>query len=315
MSYQMVKDKLDNGEIVLLDGGTGSEIERLGVEMDDVAWCATAHVDDPEVARKVHESYIQAGADVIIANTFATAPHILKRLGLEDRIAHINQSAVAVALEARENCGRDVCVAVSISSMPAFDEFTVPINDEVRAGFFRQAELLVEAGAELIIAEMMRDVDISEMVISAAGGTGLPVWTGFSASMDEAGSLTNYESPVRDDDPVPFRSMAEDVLALGCDAAGVMHSSVHATGPALAELNGLWSGPMFAYAETGHFVPPNWKFEDIISPQDYLGYARLWIEQGTQIIGGCCGIGPEHIRVLNDNLMIRERISNPPPAG
>ena len=274
MSYQIVKDKLDKGEIVLLDGGTGSEIERLGVEMDDVAWCAAAHVDDPGVVRKVHESYIHAGADVIIANTFATAPHILKRLGREDHIAHINRSAVAVALEARENCGRDVCVAVSLSSMPAFDEFFVPINDEVRAGFVRQAEWLAEAGAELIIAEMMRDADISDMVISAARATGIPVWTGFSASMDEAGSLTNYESPVRDDDPVPFRSMAEDVLAMGCDAAGVMHSSVHATGPALAALNDLWDGPLFAYAETGHFVPPNWKFEDVISPQDYLGYAK-----------------------------------------
>ena len=302
MSYQIVKDKLDNGEVVLLDGGTGSEIERLGVEMDDVAWCATAHVDEPGVVRGVHESYIRAGADVIIANTFATAPHILKRLGREDHGAHINRSAVAVALEARENCGRDVCVAVSMSSMPAFDEFAVPVNDEVRAGFVRQAEWLAEAGAELIIAEMMRETDISDMVISAARATGLPVWTGFSAGVDEAGSLTSYESPVRDDEPVPFGSMAEDVLAMGCDAAGVMHSSVHATGPALAALREMWDGPLFAYAETGHFVPPNWKFEDVISARDYLGYAKQWVEQGARIIGGCCGIGPEHIRVLNGNL-------------
>ena len=304
MSYRIIKDKIDNGDIVLLDGGTGSEIERLGVEMNDLAWCGIAHMEQPEVVRQVHESYIRAGADVIIANTFGTAPHVIKRLGLEDQIAQINQSAVHLALQARDDTGQDVCVAASMSSMPAFDEFSVPKTDEVREGFARQAELLVEAGAELVIAEMMRDVDIAGMVISAARATGIPVWTGFSASMDDAGSLTNYMSDVRDTDTMPFSQMAGEVLEAGCDAAGVMHSSVHDTGPALAELSKLWDGPMFAYAESGHFVPPSWKFEDIISPLDYLGYTRQWIEQGVQIVGGCCGMGPEHIRELSNNLTV-----------
>ena len=118
-----------------------------------------------------------------------------------------------------------MCVAASMSSMPAFDEFFIPKNDAVREGFVRQAELLAEAGAELVIAEMMRDVDISGMVISAARATGIPVWTGFSASMDDAGSLTNYMSDVRDTDTMQFSQMARIVLEAGCDAAGVMHSS------------------------------------------------------------------------------------------
>ena len=304
MSYGFIESKLDNGDTVLLDGGTGTEIERLGVVMNDVGWCGVAHVEQPEVVQRVHESYIRAGADVIIANTFATAPHVLKRLGLADRVAEINQSAVRLVLEARDNCSKDVCVAVSVSSMPAFDEFVVPVNDEVREGFARQAALLAEAGAELIIAEMMRDLDVSDMVISASRATGLPMWTGFSASTDEAGSLINYESPVRDDEPMPFRQMAEGVLNMGCDAAGVMHSSVDDTGRALTELGELWDGPMFAYAESGRFVPPSWKFEDIIPPQDYLGYVKQWIGQGVQVVGGCCGIGPEHIRVLRENLAV-----------
>ena len=304
MSYRIIKDKLDNGKVVLLDGGTGSEIERLGVTMNDLAWCALAHMEQPGIVRQVHESYIKTGADVIIANTFGTAPHVLMRLGLEDQIDDTNQTAVRLALEARENAGRDVCIAASMSSMPAFDEFFIPKTDEVKEGFVRQAELLAEAGAELIIAEMMREVDVAGMVISAARATGIPVWTGFSASMSEAGSLTNYESPVRADETVPFRPMAGDVLEMGCDAAGVMHTSVHHTGPALTELTTLWDGPMFAYAESGHFVPPSWKFEDIISPQDYLVYAKQWIEQGVQIIGGCCGIGPEHISVLRENMTV-----------
>ena len=303
MSYRFIKDKSDNGDIVLLDGGTGSEIERQGIKMNDLAWCGIAHMEQPEVVRQVHESYIHAGADVIIANTFSTAPHILQRLGLEDKIAEINQSAVRLALQARDNTGQDVCIAASMSSTPAFDSVRMPTDDAAREGYLRQAELLVEAGAELIIAEMMRDIDNARIVVGAARSTGIPVWTGFSAFINDDNDVTNYVS-IRglELEILSFKKMAQEVLSVGCDAAGVMHTSVHHTGPALTELNKLWGGPVFAYAESGHFVPPSWKFEDIISPQDYLGYARRWINQGVKVIGGCCGMGPEHIRVLRENL-------------
>ena len=305
MSYRFIKDKSDNGDIVLLDGGTGSEIERQGIKMNDLAWCGIAHMEQPEVVRQVHESYIHAGADVIIANTFSTAPHILQRLGLEDKIAEINQSAVRLALQARDNTGQDVCIAASMSSTPAFDSVRMPTDDAAREGYLRQAELLVEAGAELIIAEMMRDIDNARIVVGAARSTGIPVWTGFSAFINNDNDVTNYVS-IRglELEILPFKNMVEEVLSVGCDAAGVMHTSVHHTGPALTELNKLWGGPVFAYAESGHFIPPSWKFEDIISPQAYLGYARQWINQGVQVIGGCCGIGPEHIRVLRENLAV-----------
>ena len=303
MSYRIIKDKIDNNEVILLDGGTGSEIERQGVKMNDLAWCGLAHMKQPEVVRQVHESYIRAGADMIIANTFGAAPHVLQRLGLEDKIGEVNQSAVRLALQARDNTDKDACVAASMSSTPAFDSVFMPTDDKAREGYFRQAELLVEGGAELIIAEMMRDVDNAGIVVAAAKATGIPVWTGFSASVNDNNEVTNHVS-VRglELEIIPFKKMVEDVLSAGCDAAGVMHTSVHHTGPALTELSELWDGPVFAYAESGHFVPPSWRFENIISPQDYLDYARQWISQGAQIIGGCCGIGPEHIRVLHENL-------------
>ena len=306
MSYQIIKDKIDNGEVILLDGGTGSEIERRGVKMNDLAWCGIAHMEQPEVVRQVHESYIQAGANIIIANTYGTSPHVIKRLGLEDKTAEINQSAVHLALQARDNTNKEVCVAASMSSMPAFDSPRIPTGDSFREGYFQQAELLAEAGAELIITEMMMDIDNASMVTTAANAAGIPVWTGFSASMNDNDEVTNYTELQRSQhlefEYIPFKSMAARILPLGCEAAGVMHSRVNHTGPALTELTEIWDGPTFAYAESGYFVPPNWKFENIISTKDYLEYARQWINQGAQIIGGCCGIGPEHIRALKENL-------------
>src|ERR687893_2320658 len=73
-----LQQRLDAGGVVILDGATGTELERRGVPMDDVAWDAAALLTHPDTVREVHEDYIRAGADVIITNTFATARHVLE---------------------------------------------------------------------------------------------------------------------------------------------------------------------------------------------------------------------------------------------
>ena len=100
---RMLDEKLEAGEVILLDGGTGAELDRLGVPMDGIAWCALANKTHPEVVRQVHESYIRAGADVVTANTFSTSRNVLGAVGLGDEVAAINRRAVALAMEARES--------------------------------------------------------------------------------------------------------------------------------------------------------------------------------------------------------------------
>ncbi len=303
MSYENLKKKIESDEIVLLDGGIGTEIEKQGVVMNDLAWCGIAHMEQPDTVRAVHESYINAGSDVITSNTFGTAPHVVKRIGLEDQTRKINTEAVTLALQARDNCSREVCVAASMSSMPAFDSPKVPSREEFREGYHQQAKMLAEAGAELIITEMMLDRLNASMVIEAANSVGLPVWIGMSASIDKNGEVSNYHDPQGFEfESMPFSDMAEELVAIGCDAAGIMHSRVDSVAPALAELGDIYQGSKFAYAESGHFVPPSWKFEHTISAEDYLDYSRKWLDAGARMIGGCCGIGPEHIKVLHENL-------------
>ena len=79
--YDYIRDKLARGETIILDGGTGTDIQRRGVPMSSSTWCAEANVTHPEVVREVHEDYIKAGADIIIANTFATSRPALQRAG------------------------------------------------------------------------------------------------------------------------------------------------------------------------------------------------------------------------------------------
>ncbi|MEQ9349182.1 MAG: homocysteine S-methyltransferase family protein, partial [Alphaproteobacteria bacterium] len=95
-------ERLRNGPPLLLDGATGSELERRGVPMDDAAWSGAAVHTHPDVVREVHADYIRAGAEVVITNTFATARHALVPAGLDGETAAINRRAVALAREARD---------------------------------------------------------------------------------------------------------------------------------------------------------------------------------------------------------------------
>src|SRR5215210_2495216 len=98
-----VQGRLDVGEVVILDGAMGTELERRGVPMDDVVWDAAALATHPDMVREVREDYIRAGADVIITNTFATARHVLEPAGMGGQFRELNIRAVTLAKEAREN--------------------------------------------------------------------------------------------------------------------------------------------------------------------------------------------------------------------
>ena len=159
---------------------------------------------------------------------------------------------------------------------------------------------------DLIIAEMMRDFENAPMIIEAALSVDLPVWIGYSACRTGDGAnVRSYPwrraggSTVTQD----FSELVKAITLLGGEAAGVMHSQVEDTGPALEILARHWPGPKLAYAETGHLVPPDWTFDEACSPDEYALATEGWItDYGIQIVGGCCGTRPEHIRRLRERL-------------
>ena len=81
----ILDEKIANGDLIVLDGAIGSEIDRLGGKMDAAAWCGVANVTDPDTVRRVHEAYLEAGADIITANTFASCRHVLEAAGYGDQ--------------------------------------------------------------------------------------------------------------------------------------------------------------------------------------------------------------------------------------
>lgn len=293
-------ERLSRGEILVLDGAIGTELQRRGAPMDSVAWCALANESHPDLLRQIHLDYIAAGADIITTNTFSTARHVLEAAGLGDETERINREAVRVARESVEESGLDVLVAGSMSSTrPLNEPATRPVGESVAAGYREQAALLEEEGVDFIVAEMMVDIPNASLVLEAARETGLPVLVGWSASLAEDGRAVPYRSVRQDQDAThSFAELMERGLSLGGDVSGIMHSRVEATGPALEVLSEHWDGPLMAYAETGWFESPNWVFAETTSPAAYAELAREWVDLGVAVVGGCCGTTPDHISAL-----------------
>jgi methionine synthase I (cobalamin-dependent) len=294
--------KLAAGHTVVLDGATGTELQRRGVPMDDAAWCAVATASHPDILRAVHADYIRAGADVVTANTFASTRHLLERAGIGARTAELNRLAVTLAREAAartgDEVGRTIAVAGSLSTMrpvgkgtdqrdPTVDLATIPWAANLREA----AELQAEAGADLLLLEMICDLEHGGMALEAALATGLPVWIGLSARA-RGGELMSY----REDGPT-FAVLARHYAAQPIGALGIMHTSLPDTQAALPVLLEYASMPVMAYPEAGYFRSPDWQFVEV-EPAILAEAARSWVARGVRVVGGCCGLGPAHIAAV-----------------
>ena len=100
--YDGLQQRLDNKEVIILDGAIGTQLQAMDVPMNSYAWAATALHTSPYTVKRMHENYIDAGVDVITVNTYSSARHNLEPLGLGDLTAELNLRAVMLAQEARD---------------------------------------------------------------------------------------------------------------------------------------------------------------------------------------------------------------------
>ena len=297
-----LQQRLDRGDVLVLDGAMGTELQRRGVPMDGIAWSGAALATHPETVRGVHEDYLRVGAEILIANSFATSRHVLAAAGLGDRVEELNRRSIGLAKEAVAQAALDrpVWIAGSISSfVPSGDKRHRPAPAAERASYREQAELLAGAGADLLALEMIRDIDQACTIVEAAATTGLPVMIGFTCRLGDDGETVLLRGR---DAERPLRTCIDAVLAAGrCMAVAVMHSDLETTDRALDVVLEHWSGPVACYPECGEWENPNWIFGDL-TPEALADASEAWAKRGVRIVGGCCGIGPDHIRSLAQRL-------------
>ncbi|HEX6996085.1 MAG TPA: homocysteine S-methyltransferase family protein [Gammaproteobacteria bacterium] len=272
---------------LLIDGGTGSELRRRGVRLDPIAWSGPAALAHFDTLVAIHADYIAAGADVVTTNTFATTRFVLEAAGLGAELAAIVRASVEAAKRAREQSGRDILIAGSISCFPpGFDVARYPPPDEERAAYAELASLLAALGVDLLVLEMMEDDAHARRACEAAGAVGLPFWLGLSARRRADGTLAAYDFP-----ETPLDGVLDALAGFGPEVVNVMHTPPDDVAPALAAVRTRWSGPIGAYPE---IEGPGGALE----PAELAARAEEWLRAGVRVLGGCCGTEPRHVRAL-----------------
>ena len=171
-------ERIAAGPVLLLDGATGTELERRGVRASLPLWSAHALVHDPESVRRVHSDYVAAGADLLTANTFRTQRRTLARDGLGERAAELTARAVSLARIAAGDRA-----AVLGSAPPLEDCFSperVPDTDALAREHAEHARNLATAGADGVLVETMNTVREAAAAARAARDVGLPVLVSFT---------------------------------------------------------------------------------------------------------------------------------------
>lgn len=289
---------------LIIDGGTGTELERLGVPMNGIAWSAAAVLSHPDILRDVHQNFLDAGSDMLIANTFSAAIHNLTPAGLADRFEEINREAVRIVREVIDHSGKDCVTAGAVSTTTfsgSLDYSRMLQGEEAVRQYSRQAEIQVNAGAEIMILEMMRDIEQTALALEGVQRCGVPVWVGFTCYSDSTGEAFLLHSDI------PLSLALKELDLSPARAVGIMHTLIEHTPQALKVLKEYWSGPTFAYPHAGRFEMPNWIFQDAITPEKFASFAKGLVDSGIDSVGGCCGITPDHIRAFSQLIAAESR--------
>lgn len=279
-------ERLGRGEVILLDGATGTELERRGVASELPLWSARALLDAPEEVGRIHGEYIAAGADLITANTFRTQRRSLALAGLGDRAAALTERAVTLAREAAAGRG----VAVLGSAPPLEDCFRpdlVPGDAALEREHAQHASHLARAGVDAVLVETMNCVREACAALAAARAAGLPALVSF-VCWDGARLLSGESLAVALD---AVREAAPLAVGVNCLPPG----NVAACLPALAACD----LPSCVYPNLG--APLNddgSQRSDECEPDELARRAGEWIEAGVRLVGGCCGTSPQHIAAI-----------------
>jgi methionine synthase I (cobalamin-dependent)/5,10-methylenetetrahydrofolate reductase len=264
------------------DGAMGTELMSSGVPVD--VCFEELNVSAPDVVLRIHDSYVQAGARLIETNTFGANGARLSKHGLQSRVKELNQAAIRLARQSIG--GRPIYLAASVGPLGITDPQTECQNTD-RAELFReQAEAILDAGADVVFLETFLDFDEIRIALDAVRKFDDKIPVICSMVSSEEGRLPSS---------LPITQAFRELVRLGANVVGVNC----VTGPH-AMLRILRRIPteflISAFPNAGYPRYHNGRFLYNAAPE-YLGQAaKEFVAQGASLIGGCCGVGPQHIR-------------------
>ena len=278
---------------IIADGAMGNILHARGIGFDSCF--DELNLTNPAAVAEVHREYIEAGAELVITNTFGANRFKLSKHGLQDDVAEINRAGVELAKRIVAASFKDVWIAGDIGPLGVrIAPYGRVKPEEAREAFAEQIKALAESGADLIIIETMSDLyEIKEAIAAAKENSSLPIIASVTFTRDDRTLLG--------DDPA---KVAHRLASAGADVIGVNCSG----GP--SQLLRILKQMRQAEPSAKFWVKPNAGWPEQVSgrimyPADaeYFGdYALLFREAGANIVGGCCGTTPQHIAAMKKSL-------------
>jgi methionine synthase I (cobalamin-dependent) len=288
---------------LLADGATGSNLFDRGLQSGDAPELWNA--DHPERVAELHRAFVEAGADIILTNSFGGTRHRLKLHKAENRVGELNEKAAGLARSAADRAGSAATLVGG--SMGPTGEILEPLGplslDAAREAFAEQAAALARGGADVLWIETMSSVEETEAAVAGARSTGLPIVA--TLSFDTNGRTMMGITPHE----LAGLHRKHHLAACGSNC-GTGPSELVACIVNLAAASDP-AAILVAKANCGipQFVDGEIRFNG--TPELMAQYARLSLDAGARIIGGCCGTTPAHLRVMREALEAHVRGPKP----
>jgi homocysteine S-methyltransferase len=275
--------------ILVGDGATGTMLHAQGGAGESCF--ERLNLSNPDLVLGLHSDYIAAGSQVIETNTFGANRPRLSAIGLEERVHDVNLHGARLARRAAE--GRDVFVAGSIGPLPRFrGESDTPGPEEIRALFREQAFALAEGGVDLLILETFSDLEQMKIALAAAGETGLPLVA--SMAFLERGRIPGGMGVER----VVMELAAAGAAVVGANCgAGTLEMTRN-----IERMAAVTRLPLSAYPNSGFPEYVDGRYLYRTTPDYFAERGLETVRAGANLVGGCCGTTPEHIRRLAEKV-------------
>lgn len=283
-----IADKIRKGKVLVSDGAWGTFLQQKGLLPGECPelW----NIDRPDDVYEIAESYIKAGSDMVETNSFGGSSFKLKSYGLESRACEINKAAAMVS---RKAAGTEKHVLGSIGPTGKLLMMGDVSSDELFEAFKEQAIALEAGGADALVIETMSDMDEALAAVRAAKETSCEIicTMTFERSGDDEFFTMMGVTPAQ---------MTEQLIGAGVDIIGANcgNGVQNMIGIAREIRKVNQDIPMLIHANAGAPVYLNGQTVFPESPEEMAGYVLTLIEAGANIIGGCCGTTPEHIRKI-----------------
>ena len=300
--------------MIILDGGLGRQLEAMGAPFRQPEWSAAALIEGPHFVRAAHDAFIAAGADVISTNSYAVVPYHIGQEAYAERADELLTIAAREAREAASAAERHIRVAASVPPMFGSylpDAFDSSLGRQMMKQFRRQLAPV----ADIFFGETLGSIAEATAFLDVFGDVAAELW--LSVTLEDADA--DPENPrLRSGEPLldllnALERHRHDALLFNCSQPEVMADAIRLARTTLdrfAKHYGKAEPLIGVYANAFPLMDEDYqgsnasvhKLRADITPENYTRYAREWAALGADIIGGCCGISPDHIAHLATTL-------------